>query len=105
MANDRYRLRAFIGSNGDVRRQDDLGFSTFSEIYVRRPDKYRYGVAETHDGRVITWDLYADDVLQSADQLTIIPPKPLREQSGDAPIEDKVHAAIMAAAMLAEEPQ
>jgi hypothetical protein len=102
---DRYRLRAFIGSNGDVRRQDDMGFSSFNQIYARRPDKYRYGVAETHDGRVITWDFYADDVLQSPDQLTVIAPKPLREQAGNAPVEDEVDAAIMAAAMLAEEPE
>ncbi len=62
-------------------------------------------MAETHDGRVITWDLYADDVLQTADGTEIIAPKPLREQAGDVAIEDKIDAAIMVAAMLAEEPE
>jgi len=105
MDQDRYRLRAFIGSNGDVEEQADMGFSTFTQIFVRRPDKHRYAVAETHNGQVITWDLYAEDVLQTADGTEFIAPKPLRVQAGDVGIEDKVGAAIAAASMLANEPE
>ena len=105
MTENRYRLRAFVGSDGGVQRQNDMGFSTFTQIYTRRPDKCRYAVAQTENDEVWTWDLYGDDVLMSGDDMTFIPPSPLRVQPGEnVSVEDKVDAAIMSAAMLAEEP-
>jgi hypothetical protein len=93
---DRYRLRAFVGSNGDVHHETDMGFSTFGQIYVRRPDKCRYAVAETVDGNFLAWDLY--EAGQSTDGLSVYPPE-------EASHYTDVDQAIMATAMLAEEPE
>lgn len=92
---DRYRLCAFVGSNGEADEKHDIGFSTFTDIYVRRADKQRYAVAENEKEQFLAWDLY--DASKSADGTKFFPPQPIR-------ICETCDQAIMATVLTAEEP-
>lgn len=57
---ERYHLRGFVCDGPCTRPSDDLGWSTVSQIFTRRPDKCRYAVVENLTGSFEAWDFYLD---------------------------------------------
>lgn len=77
-----YRLACYVGPHGNVRESPLEGWATFADIFNRRPDQFRYAIAQgvplvlttiscTRDvvtaadepaGAFICWDLYTDDL-------------------------------------------
>lgn len=86
MVVSRFKLRAYVCEAGCVRWQDDYGWSTFSQIYIRRPDDCRYAVAEK--GAImpefIVWDLF--NVMMTPAGELIVPPPMLENWSLEAAV-------------------
>lgn len=82
-----YRLECYVGPHGSVRESPLEGWATFADIFNRRPDQFRYAIAQgvalklekpgeatvvaEHEpaGAYICWDLYTDDLARGR-QLT-----------------------------------
>lgn len=80
---DRYQLHAYVCGEMCVQWSNNEGWSTFRNIYLKRPEDCRYAVAGTYSGDVITWDLF-DARLSASDR--ILPPEPTRYLDLDAAI-------------------
>lgn len=91
----RYTLHAYVCGRSCVKWSQHVGQVTFRQIFVERPDGCRYAVASDVPERVVVWDLY-----ETTMTLKYGPAEPNPVHQGD-----DVDAAVMATAMMYDDPE
>lgn len=97
---DQYTLHAYVCGRSCVRHTSYLGTITYQSMFNNCPQDCRYAVASFFDPsvfkpRVVVFDM--NSTLRAPDCITVIPGPPIE-------FFDTVDAAIMATALLYEDP-